>query len=91
MNGVATAVRRRRRAWRRSWWTTDLATAGDDVVEDGTHLPLQRRQPVLQRPARTGTRLDALHDARRAVLVGGDPQLLVVFLLGDLLEEAIEL
>jgi hypothetical protein len=63
----------------------ELGAAGDDAVEDGAHLPLQRRQPLLQLPARRRQLLCALRDLARALLAD-DHRLF--FLL--LLEQAVE-
>jgi hypothetical protein len=66
-------------------------------VEQRAHLPLQRREPVLERPARRRQLLGALRHVPRALLAHDPlppPPLVVVlllFLLGDLLEHAVEL
>ena len=65
-------------------------------MEHRAHLPLQRREAVLERPARRGQLLGALRHVPRAVLAH-DPLpppflvLLPFYFLGDLLEHAVEL
>ncbi|KAG2647959.1 hypothetical protein PVAP13_1NG006546 [Panicum virgatum] len=68
----------------------DLGAACHDAVEHRAHLPLHGRQSVLQRPARRRQLLGALRHLPRALLAN-DPMLLLLFLLlGDLLEQAVE-